>query len=75
MAAPLAVLALAAALGCSPLARTPWSSQSQQSSSESRRLNDIFENYFEAYLELFPLYASQIGDHRYDHRLSDNPQR
>ena len=68
----LAVLALAAALGCSPLARAPSSPQSQQSSSESRRLNDIFENYFEAYLELFPLYASQIGDHRYDHRLSNN---
>jgi uncharacterized protein (DUF885 family) len=68
----LAALALAAALGCAPLARTPPSSQSQQSSPESRRINDIFENYFEAYLELFPLYATQIGDHRYDHRLSNN---
>ncbi|MEO6165202.1 MAG: DUF885 domain-containing protein, partial [Candidatus Binatia bacterium] len=68
----LAALALAAALGCAPLARTPPSSQSQQSSTESRRLNDIFENYFEAYLELFPLYATQIGDRRYDHRLSNN---
>jgi uncharacterized protein (DUF885 family) len=68
----LAALALAAALGCAPLARTPSSSQSQQSSPESRRINDIFENYFEAYLELFPLYATQIGDHRYDHRLSNN---
>ena len=68
----LAALALATALGCSPLAQAPSSPQSHHSSSESRRLNDIFENYFEAYLELFPLYATQIGDHRYDHRLSIN---
>ncbi|MGZ9244075.1 MAG: DUF885 family protein, partial [Candidatus Binatia bacterium] len=68
----LAALALATAFSCAPLARTPSSSQSQQSSPESHRLNDIFENYFEAYLELFPLYATQIGDHRYDHRLSNN---
>ncbi|MGZ8531616.1 MAG: DUF885 domain-containing protein [Candidatus Binatia bacterium] len=68
----LAALALATAFSCAPLAKTPSSSQSQQSSPESRRLNDIFENYFEAYLELFPLYATQIGDHRYDHRLAIN---
>src|SRR5688572_32399424 len=36
---------------------------------ESRRLAEIFENYFEAYLELFPLFATRIGDHRYDDRL------
>ena len=36
---------------------------------ESRRLAEIFEKYFEAYLELFPLFATRIGDHRYDDRL------
>ena len=68
----LAALALATAFSCSPMAQAPSSPQSHQSSSESRRLKEIFENYFEAYLELFPLYATQIGDHRYDHRLAIN---
>ena len=70
--AALAALALATAFSCSPMAQAPSSPQFHQSSSESRRLKDIFENYFEAYLELFPLYATQIGDHRYDHRLAIN---
>jgi uncharacterized protein (DUF885 family) len=49
-----------------------WQSREQEPSSaspESRRLAEIFENYFEAYLELFPLFATRIGDHRYDDRL------
>lgn len=39
---------------------------------ESRRLGAIFENYFAAYLELFPLFATRIGEHRYDDRLDVN---
>ena len=55
--------------GC---ATVDWQSREQEpssASSESRRLAEIFENYFEAYLELFPLFATRIGDHRYDDRL------
>ena len=41
-------------------------------SAESRKLGEIFEQYFEAYVELFPLFATRIGDHRYDDRLTVN---
>jgi uncharacterized protein (DUF885 family) len=32
----------------------------------AERLNALLEDYFEAYLKLDPLFASSIGDHRYD---------
>ncbi|MGH7887976.1 MAG: DUF885 domain-containing protein, partial [Candidatus Binatia bacterium] len=35
----------------------------------ARQLDAIFEEYFEAYLKLFPTFASEIGDHRYDDQL------
>ena len=38
-------------------------------SSESRRLHELFESYFEAYLTLFPTFATEVGDHRYDDQL------
>ena len=34
-----------------------------------QRLNAMFERYFEEYLELNPLVATQIGDNRYNDRL------
>jgi len=37
----------------------------------ARQLDAVFEDYFEAYLQLFPTFASEIGDHRYDHRLEN----
>ncbi|MGH7854679.1 MAG: DUF885 domain-containing protein, partial [Candidatus Binatia bacterium] len=50
------------AIGCATIDHPPLEP-------ESRRLAEIFENYFEAYLELFPLFATRIGDPRYDDRL------
>ena len=38
----------------------------------ARQLDAVFEDYFEAYLTLFPTFASEIGDHRHDDRL-ENP--
>ena len=35
-------------------------------SSAGQRLDELFENYFEEYLALVPVFATQIGDHRYD---------
>ena len=37
----------------------------------ARQLDAVFEDYFEAYLALFPTFASEIGDHRYDDRLEN----
>ncbi len=39
------------------------------SSADSAKLDRIFEEYFEAYLKLFPTFASEIGDRRYDDQL------
>ena len=36
---------------------------------EARTLDSIFENYFEAYLDLYPSFATEVGDHRYDDQL------
>ncbi|HVO93270.1 MAG TPA: DUF885 domain-containing protein, partial [Terriglobales bacterium] len=36
---------------------------------EARNLDAIFDNYFEAYLDLYPTFATEIGDHRYDDQL------
>jgi uncharacterized protein (DUF885 family) len=38
----------------------------------SRRLNELFEQYFEEYLELNPLRATYIGDNRYNDRLPNS---
>ena len=35
-------------------------------SADSRELQQIFERYFEGYLQLFPTFATSIGDHRFD---------
>jgi uncharacterized protein (DUF885 family) len=37
-----------------------------------QRLNAMFERYFEEYLELNPLYATQLGDNRYNDRLPND---
>ena len=37
----------------------------------ARQLDAVFEDYFEAYLKLFPTFASEIGDHRYDDRMEN----
>ena len=31
----------------------------------------LFEHYFEQHLRQFPVYASQLGDHRYDDKIGD----
>jgi len=36
---------------------------------ELRRLHEIFESFFDAELALFPTFATEIGDHRYDDQL------
>ena len=56
-------------LGCSAvLQRLPSPSQATVSAA-SGKLHEFFESYFEAYLTLFPTFATEIGDHRYDDQL------
>ena len=60
----LLVMCCVSSIGCATTVSLPSSA-----SLESRKLDAIFENYFEAYLKLFPTFASEIGDHRYNDQL------
>jgi uncharacterized protein (DUF885 family) len=68
--------ALLALAGCDRLDPSSTAAAAQaavpRASTAARRLNTLVEDYFEHYLELDPLTASSIGDHRYDDRLPNN---
>jgi uncharacterized protein (DUF885 family) len=38
---------------------------------DSRKLHELFDSYFEEHLRLHPVFATSIGDHRYDDQLGD----
>ncbi|MBI4488312.1 MAG: DUF885 domain-containing protein [Deltaproteobacteria bacterium] len=42
---------------------------SERHQSLSQKLNRLFEEYFEEHLRLSPIFATSIGDHRYDDRI------
>ncbi|MGH9897420.1 MAG: hypothetical protein ACRD4L_01025, partial [Pyrinomonadaceae bacterium] len=44
-----------------------------ESVSESKRLHALFDSYFEQFLRLNPLFATSIGDHRFDDQLTIGP--
>jgi len=39
---------------------------------ESQKLNKLFEDFFEELIQLFPIYASYIGDKRYDNKFAND---
>ena len=55
--------------GCGTDARLHAPQAGGESRGETRGLEEIFEAYFEANLQLFPTFATSIGDHRYDDQL------
>jgi uncharacterized protein (DUF885 family) len=57
------------ALGCTADTRLAAQQSSSQHSTESQQLREMLEAYFEEFLELAPLFATSVGDHRYDDRL------
>jgi uncharacterized protein (DUF885 family) len=61
------VTALSIALaGCATAGKMLPASFRSAPSAESRKLHAIFESFFEAELALFPTFATETGDHRYD---------
>src|SRR5262250_2317575 len=56
-------------VGCATDARLNSFQAREEAKGESHKLQEIFEQYFEAYLKLFPTFATSIGDHRYDDKL------
>jgi uncharacterized protein (DUF885 family) len=67
LTAAVLCLLLAACAGESELARRDGKPERQIAA--SRRLNQLFDDYFEEYLRLFPTFATSVGDHRYDDQL------
>lgn len=64
LALPLALLVLG---GCAAI-----QSPEQVSASEAERLEQIVESYFNKTLEMNPVFATFIGDHRFDDRLPNS---
>ena len=62
----LSILFYALLLSCSTDARLRHPQTVEGQGADSRELQQIFERYFEAYLQLFPTFATSIGDHRFD---------
>jgi uncharacterized protein (DUF885 family) len=59
-------------LGCGdPLTSHRIAERRPSSTLESRKLHALFDGYFEDYLRLNPVFATSIGDHRYDNELGD----
>ena len=65
---PIAI-ACAALSGCALTKQISPDTYQSSKSSGSRKLHEIFESLFEAELVLFPTFATEIGDHRYDDQL------
>ena len=57
-------------LGCASGAQSTRARDAGEATGQSRQLHQIFEEYFEEYLKLFPTFATSIGDHRFDDRLA-----
>jgi uncharacterized protein (DUF885 family) len=66
----LTLLLCALLSGCASETRRIAPENGSQSSTESQRLRQLLEDYFEEFLKLAPLFATSIGDHRYDDQLA-----
>jgi uncharacterized protein (DUF885 family) len=65
----LLILALAL-LGCTAETRHAAPQGNSQPSIESQQLRQMLEDYFEEFLRLAPLFATSIGDYRYNDQLA-----
>jgi uncharacterized protein (DUF885 family) len=54
-----------------PLSSDGPNNQRIYGTEESRRLDELLEGYFEELLRLNPVFATSVGDHRYDDQLGD----
>ncbi|MGB7951433.1 MAG: DUF885 family protein, partial [Candidatus Binatia bacterium] len=67
----LLILLLGALLfGCATDTQRSKSQNPGEPFAESQKLHRILDAYFEEYLKLAPLFATSIGDHRYNDRLA-----
>ncbi len=69
----LAIVVLASSFCAAPgFAAQSSPTQGGAANADSAALQRLFEDYFERSLQLNPLLATFIGDHRYDDRLTNN---
>ena len=57
-------------LGCVADARFATPQRDGQTAAESQRVRQTLEAYFDEFLKLAPLFATSVGDHRYDDQLA-----
>src|SRR5262245_19892323 len=57
-------------LGCAADRRFVLPQDEKQRSAESQQLRQMLDDYFEEFLKLAPLFATSIGDDRYDDQLA-----
>jgi uncharacterized protein (DUF885 family) len=68
----LATAVVASGLVSAPACAAQSTPAGAGASADSVALNKLFEDYFERQLQLNPLLATFIGDHRYDDQLTNN---
>ena len=68
----LATVTLAAGLAAAPGFAAESTPSGAGASADSAALHRLFEDYFERQMQLNPLIATFIGDHRYDDKLTNN---
>jgi uncharacterized protein (DUF885 family) len=68
----LATVTLAAGLAAAPAFAAESTPAGAGPSGDSAALHRLFEDYFERQMQLNPLIATFIGDHRYDDQLTNN---
>ncbi|HXV82152.1 MAG TPA: DUF885 domain-containing protein [Candidatus Binatia bacterium] len=56
-------------LGCTADTRLGARQSSSHSSTASQQVRETLEDYFDEFLKLAPLFATSVGDHRYDDQL------
>jgi uncharacterized protein (DUF885 family) len=43
----------------------------EQKTTDAQKLSQLFDDYFEEHLRLFPVFATSVGDHRYNDRVGN----
>lgn len=57
---------------CFALLQFTCSKVENPTAQESKKVNNLFEDYFEEMIQLFPLNATYIGDDRYDNKFAND---
>ncbi len=68
----LLVALFLSAIGCGgPWRLSQSTSERERPTADSQKLNELFDSYFEETLRLSPVFATSVGDRRYDDQLGD----